>query len=199
MSSKLWAGVDVGGYRKGFHVAIINEQRHIKVLEHCEGKSKNEVLEIFKNNPPRIIAVDSPKSFAPKGQRSRQCECDIMRRVCGIRATPDEDGIKEQERKGSSYYEWIRHGCELYDLFQKNGFKSIECFPTAAWTRWGGLRGQRSRAKWSSKILQTRIEPKDFLKVHNQDERDAIAAAIVAYQHENGGTDSFGEIIVPKG
>ena len=202
MPSELWAGIDVGGRGKGFHVAIIDKQLRVGLLKHCPDKS--EVLETFRKNSPRIVAVDSPKSLAPNGQHSRKCERDLSHSICHIRFTPDKEEIKKQKRKGSAYYEWIENGLELYTMLEphkeleKGNYKVIECFPTAAWTRWGGRRGQKSRAAWSSHILGRKIDPQDFLRVRNQDERDAIAAAMVAYLYENGDTDRFGEIVVPK-
>ncbi len=69
-------------------------------------------------------------------------------------------------------------------------------FPTASWTRWHGARGRRSRAAWSRDGLAA-MGLAGVLDRTNQDQRDAIAAAVTARQHSRGQTESIGEIVVP--
>jgi hypothetical protein len=111
--------------------------------------------------------------------------------VCGIRWTPDH-------RSGAigSYYEWIREGLALYDALRHLGITAVEVFPTAAWTRWSGPRGTSSRARWSREALAS-LGLEGVPRRTNQDQRDAIAAAVAARQHTLGRTETFGEIVVP--
>jgi predicted nuclease with RNAse H fold len=134
---------------------------------------------------PRLVAVDSPISCAPAGERSRPCERALARSVCGIRYTPPREVL------GSSrYYEWIEHGLELYEALDAAGLRTVECFPTASFTRWAGSRGSRSRAAWTRDALGLDLRL-------NQDGRDAIGAALTARCCELGRAERFGEIAVP--
>jgi hypothetical protein len=144
--TSLWAGIDVGGRRKGFDAAVVDAER--------------------------IVA--------------------LARAVCGIRYTPSRATLDE----GDPYYEWIRHGLELYERLDGAAWRVVECFPTASWTRWCGPRDGRSRAAWSTGALAS-LGLAGLPKRTSQDARDAIAAALTARCLDQGATVSFGEIVVP--
>jgi hypothetical protein len=72
----------------------------------------------------------------------------------------------------------------------------IEVFPTAAWTVWAGPREKRRRARWSRAALAD-LDLPGVPSRHNQDDRDAIAASIVARLYDEGRTRAFGKLIVP--
>jgi predicted nuclease with RNAse H fold len=72
----------------------------------------------------------------------------------------------------------------------------IEVFPTASWTRWHGKRGHRTRAAWSLEAL-AELGLEGIPSRTNQDQRDAIAAAVTARQYTSGMTETIGEIVVP--
>jgi len=76
------------------------------------------------------------------------------------------------------------------------GHHTIEVFPTASWTRWCGPRGTVSRAQWSRAGL-TQLGLLDLPERSNQDQRDAIAAAVTAREHTHGLTEAIGEIVIP--
>ncbi len=148
---------------------------------------------------PAVVAVDSPKRPALVGKRSRAGERELVRAgICGIRYTPDEESLRGNE----VYYGWILNGLRLYeDLGRSPGLAAatvIECFPTASWSRLGGRRGKRTRARWSRAVLHAQglagLPPR-----MNQDARDAVGAAITARLHAAGRTERFGEIVVPSG
>lgn len=186
----LWAGVDVGGRRKGFHLALVDRDRlragPLRV------HTVSEVVHWLCWRRPRLVAVDSPCTAAPEGLRSRPEERLLASRVCGIRFTPDRAVLGE-----SRYYEWIVHGLELYAALENARLSAVECFPTAAFTRWAGPRAGRTRAAWTSEALATIGLPGVPSRL-NQDERDAIAAALTARCCDLGGVDRFGEIVVPQ-
>jgi predicted nuclease with RNAse H fold len=156
------------------------------------------VVDWLHGQGPRVVAVDSPRSAAPRGQLSRPEERALVRaRVCGIRYTPNEAVLAAN----GAYYAWVRRGFELYEALcaaASARWRVIECFPTATWSRIGGPRGKRSRARWSSAVLG-RLGLGDLPPRMNQDSRDAIGAALTARLHEEGETEAFGEIIVPRG
>ena len=189
---ELWAGVDVGGRRKGFHAAVVDAARVIAAPVRLA--SAADVVAWLHEYRPRVVAVDSPVGPAPDGLRSRYAERDlVLAKVCGIRYTPDEARLTANP----AYYDWIRQGFALYRQLEAAGFRTVECFPTASWTRWAGPRGNRTRAAWTRNALAEL--PLDDVRTRlSQDGRDAIAAALTARAHERGETEEFGDIVVPR-
>lgn len=181
-------GVDVGGERKGFDVAVIDHTSliHLRARLTCA-----QVVEIAAEVEPRVIGIDSPRCCAPEGSSSRECERMLAREVCGIRWTPDAAAVN-----AGDYYGWIVHGLELHSALQPLGADVIEVFPTAAWTRWLGRKGAQPRSAWTRGGL-TKLGLSMIPKRTNQDQRDAIAAAVTARQHSQGTTQAFGDIVVP--
>jgi predicted nuclease with RNAse H fold len=181
-----WLGIDVGGPRKRFDVALIDE-RAVRRLDRmgCE-----DVVALVDAERPRVVGIDSPRSCAPPGRTSRADERALARSICGIRWTPDRARLD-----GSRYYAWIVEGLRLYAALAGRE-DVIEVFPTASWTRWLGPRGSEPRAAWTRRGLATLglagIPPRT-----NQDQRDAIAAAVTARLHSHRATEAFGEIVVP--
>jgi predicted nuclease with RNAse H fold len=146
---------------------------------------------------PAVVALDSPKTCAPEGESSRADERELARAVCGIRWTPERSRLA-----GNPYYGWVEHGLELYEALAEAGVdrdRQIEVFPTAAWTVWAGRRAGRRRSEWSANALSG-LGLGGLPSRHlTQDDRDAVAAALVARLHTEGRTRAFGEIIVPDG
>jgi predicted nuclease with RNAse H fold len=183
-----WLGVDVGAQRKGFDLALIDGHR---LLELHSGVSRDGVLETIERTQPALVAVDGPRCCAAGGATARDCEREINRRICGIRWTPDAQALQASE-----YYAWILEGLALFDALRARHISAIEVFPTASWTRWIGPRAGRSRARWSRSGLAA-LGLHGVPRRTNQDERDAIAAAVTARQHTHGSTETIGEIVVP--
>lgn len=189
-ASTRWAGVDVGGRCKGFHVAIVDGRRLLAGPRRLT--RPDDVVAWLSTHRPRVVAVDSPRSLAPDGTRSRPDERHFAREVLSLRYTPDRAGLAARPR----YYEWIQHGLELYDALRDAGFAAIECFPTAAWTIWAGPRGRASRARWTERALRA-LRLTGVPARLGQDGRDAIAAALTAFDYDQGRTRSFGDLVVP--
>ena len=184
-----WLGVDVGAPRKGFDVAVVDERRLIALRG---GLSCGGVVELVDAHRPTLAGIDSPRSCAAPGETVRTCEREVARAVCAIRWTPERARLD-----GNPYYSWIVAGLELFSELQRRGVAAIEVFPTASWTRWRGPRGGTSRARWSRAGLGA-LGLEDVPTQTNQDQRDAIAAAVTAREHTRGLTETFGgEIVVP--
>jgi predicted nuclease with RNAse H fold len=182
-------GVDVGGSRKGFDVAVI-DRRRLVALERRQ--SLDDVVARVASTRPAVVAIDSPRSCAPPGATHRQDERDLRATVrVGIRWTP-----ARSELDGNPYYEWILEGLALYAALERLPVEVIECFPTAAWTRLHGPRNGRSRAAWSNEALRS-LNVEGLPERTNQDERDAIGAALTARAYSEGQAERFGEIVVP--
>jgi predicted nuclease with RNAse H fold len=184
----VWLGVDVGAARKGFDVALVSDRA---LLDLRGGLTASEVVGLADARGPQLVGIDSPRSYAPDGETARADERALRRRVCGIRWTPDRAHVQT-----SDYYAWVRQGLALFAALAAQGHRTIEVFPTASWTRWSGPRAQVSRARWSRAAL-AQLGLDGLPTRTNQDQRDAIAAAVTARLHTHGLTETFGEIVVP--
>jgi len=183
-----WIGVDVGGARKGFDVAVIDERRLTAL---AGGLALEDVVELVDAQGPAVVGIDSPRCCAPTGRTARDSERALARRICGIRWTPDRPTVER-----NPYYAWIIEGLKLFESLADRDVELIEVFPTASWTRWFGPRGFRSRATWTKQGV-ARLRLAEIPHRTNQDQRDAIAAAVTARQHSEGLTEALGEIVVP--
>lgn len=192
----LWAGVDVGA-GKGFDVAVIDAKGLVAPPERIA--AAGDVAGYLSELCPAVVAVDSPIRPAPRGRLSRDGERELVKAgVCGIRYTPNEEALFGNE----IYYGWILNGLRLYEALGRSPgmaeARVIECFPTATWSRLGGPRGKRTRARWSRTILEAQGLSGLPARM-SQDARDAVGAAITAKLHAAGQTECFGEIVVPLG
>ncbi len=184
-----WVGIDVGGTRKGFDLALIDDAR----LVGLKGRlSRAEVVQAAEAAKPAVVAIDSPRSCAAPGQTTRSGERRLAKEICGIRWTPDEEHV----RGSNPYYAWIVNGLDLFAALDPLGAELIEVFPTASWTRWHGKRNGRRRSAWSREALG-KLGLEGLPSRTNQDQRDAIAAAVTAREHTQGMTEALGEIVVP--
>jgi predicted nuclease with RNAse H fold len=184
-----WLGIDVGGRRKRFDVALVDEARVVEVRSRQSG---DDVVVLASSANPSVIAIDSPRSCAPPCTTHRPDERLLRDAVCGIRWTPPRALLD-----GNPYYGWIVEGLRLYEALEGHPAAVIECFPTASWTRWHGSRDRRSRAAWSREALAA-LGIRDVPARTNQDTRDAIAAAVTAREYDRGRCERFGEIVVPR-
>ena len=183
-----WLGVDVGGPRKGFDVALVDDAALREIHKQL---SVDDVVALVERVGPAVVGIDSPRECAPLGHTSRASERLLARAVCGIRWTPDEPHVR-----ASDYYGWVVHGLKLHDALTASGAEVIEVFPTASWTRWLGGRDGRSRSAWTREGLRT-LGLGGIPERTNQDQRDAIAAAVTARQHTRGTTETLGDIVIP--
>ena len=190
-TGSLWAGVDVGAAAKGFHLALVDGRRLVGGPARC--RTAAEAVQLLSAWKPRLVAVDSPLRPAPAGERSRPCEREFARaKICGLRYTPDRLTLRT-----SPYYAWILNGFVLYRGLTAAGLAAIECFPTASWTRWYGPRRTTGRAAWSAAALR-RLPLAEVPARLDQDERDAIGAALTAWEHDRDLTERFGDLVVPR-
>ena len=184
----MWVSVDVGGKRKGFDVAVIDERQVLALQGHL---ARQQVVDLVRDHRPAVVAVDSPRVCAPHGKTARDSELQLAKSICGIRWTPDENRVL-----ASAYYAWIVDGLALFGALAACGAEVIEVFPTASWTRWHGPRGSRTRATWTRQGLAA-LGLAGVPERTNQDQRDALAAAMTARQHSHAMTEMIGEIVIP--
>ena len=184
-------GVDVGGPRKGFDVALVDDGALLWLGRRL---TVADVVALAERDRPAVVGIDSPRSCARDGETSRPDERALVRaKVCGIRWTPDAARVHR-----SGYYGWVVEGLRLHRALEPLGVEVVEVFPTAAWTRWHGPRGTRRRSDWSRAALVA-VDLDGVPELTSQDARDAIAAAVTAREHAAGRTERFGEIVVPRG
>jgi len=187
-----FAGVDVGGPRKGFDLAILEES---EVVELLSGQGVDDAASAIAAAGAVVVGIDSPCSCAAPGEKSRPGERRLARELCPIFYTPDEETV----RSGNPFYGWVVEGLALYAALatEAPAAEAIEVFPSAAWTIWAGPREGRPKSEWSRRALE-------FTGVaglpgrSSQDARDAVGAALVARAHWHGETSDYGGIRVPR-
>ena len=170
-----WAGVDVGGRKKGFHLAVIEGDRVAELDHYPDAQALAAHLIELK---PQVIGIDSPPEWAPEGQKSRPAEREFAKKkICGIRYTPS---LATAQAHPGTYYEWIFNGMELWDSLRQDPHlrdRLFEVFPTASWTIWHGPRGKKKREEWSQEALEQL--PLQLPEVKwTQDLRDAVGASL---------------------
>jgi predicted nuclease with RNAse H fold len=82
-----WLGVDVGGKRKAFDAALVDDRR---LIAWRGRQSADEVVAWVESAQPTVVAIDSPRSCAPPGHTHRPEEKQLRDAVCGIRWTPPD-------------------------------------------------------------------------------------------------------------
>ena len=102
-SSGRWAGMDVGGRRKGFHAALIDDDRLLR-LERLTAVA--DAVAWLRELAADLVAIDSPRTPAPPGEKARAGERAVATSICNIRWTPDRARLDSNPE----YYEWIEHG-----------------------------------------------------------------------------------------
>ena len=190
--------MDVGGRRKGFHVAVVRGGlRGLELVERPRRlREPCDVGAWLRTCAPRLVGVDAPRQLGDHPARF-DGERALAREVCRLRYTPTRAALERQRTtRAPRFYEWIEHGLELYDVLANVGVVAIEAFPTAGWTRWKGPRNGASRARWSERALRG-LRLREVPRTLGQDERDAIGAAMIAWMHDAGLTERFGDIVVP--
>jgi len=168
---------------------VIDERRLMRLERRLDLVS---VIDLVDADTPAVVGIDGPRCCAPAGRSARDGERELARRICGIRWTPDRSTVES-----NAYYAWIVEGLHLFDALGAHASEVVEVFPIASWTRWFGLRGASTRADWTQRGL-TRLGLAGIPTRTNQDQRDAIAAAVTARQHSEGATEAIGEIVVPR-
>jgi predicted nuclease with RNAse H fold len=188
-------GIDIGGRRKGFHACAVRGREVVAGPARLADVAT--AIAWVTAHEPTVVALDSPRSCAPPGESSPADERALGREVCAIRWTPERARLA-----GNPYYGWVEHGLGLYAALAAAGLpceRLVEVFPTAAWTIWAGPRAGRPRGAWSAAALADLGLAGLPDRRLSQDDRDAVAAALVAELHAEGRTRAFGEIIVPAG
>jgi predicted nuclease with RNAse H fold len=182
LTGNRFAGVDVGGSRKGFHAAVIDDRALVAGPTRLPDVATT--VRWLVDQAPVVVAVDAPLTLGP-----RECERALTRHVCHLYFTP--------AALAGTFYDWMRNGFALYAALRENGLAAIECFPTGTWTILAGKRGDRSRQAWTKGGLAA-LRLAGIPSRLDQDGRDAICAAYTARVHARGHADPrFAPIAIP--
>jgi 8-oxo-dGTP pyrophosphatase MutT (NUDIX family) len=123
-------GIDVGGEKKGFHIALLHPfDRSIHALTHFfyidDVLDYLAILESLHQTPIQAIGIDAPPVSYRPTRETRPAERALFRDGFRIQWTPYRDSQKQ---------EWMVNGANLWDAIQKK-FPHIalfETFPTAS-------------------------------------------------------------------
>lgn len=179
-----FAGIDIGGAKKGFHLCLINEQGAVTDLVRL--KTSESVSRYLQEQKPSCIAIDGPSRSVRTTARTREAERQIRTLDYRLQWTPQAGGRAQ---------EWMQQSEYLWSVLRRD-FPQIpicETFPTAIQDRVLTEEVQLPLA-----MLQSRL-----LREHTKDFFDAILAATAARRiHRKeaevfGVNDEIGSIYLP--
>jgi predicted nuclease with RNAse H fold len=131
MSLGLLFGVDVGGTRKGLHMAALDPiTRAIVAVEPCENPEHLvETIQILEPNPG-VIAIDAPRKATRTTTETRPAERAIH-----------QMGYRIQWTRKTLPPEWMVNGETVWDAIAAEfpDARLVETFPTAVSGRLGEL------------------------------------------------------------
>ena len=151
-------------------------------------KTDDEILSLISRIRPRVIAIDSPLSYARSGS-FRMCDLEARRR-----------GFMVLPLSMPSMAKLTARGVRLKQRLCEKGYEVIEVFPTGAFRALGLTPPKRDLAKAIEGLRSLGLRISDIGSVH---EVDAVMAAYVAYLYVKGevellGDSSEGVIVMPK-
>lgn len=164
----MFVGIDVGAEAKGFHVAIADNERVVRIFL---SQVPNEVIQAL--DSPSVIAIDAPSRALISGPETRQAERELRKAGYRIQWT----------RRQPPSPEWMENGERLWAALRAAFPETtiIETFPTAAWSRLS-----------ESSILIPIAVLAEVDRVTRADTLDAIVAADVARRWSMGQAIAYG-------
>ena len=178
-----FAGVDVGGEKKGFHLALTDGQT---ILEIGAELPLDQAIAWLTERNPAVIAIDAPPQALIHGPETRAAEKALHQAGFRIQWT-------RRQGNGLPAPDWMNHGAALWQALRHAlpHARLIETFPTAATAQ---LANSQIHLPLSSLALLTphRATLKDALDA-------CIAADVAARAHRNqtqiyGPEDELGPI-----
>jgi predicted nuclease with RNAse H fold len=186
---ELVAGIDVGGTRKGSHLALVDATaRMVEPVLHV--MSAAAAVRHLMELGVEVVAIDAPRRPAPDGQRSRACERALRRTTGhGIFWTPDAAQLS-----GHYLRDWLQTGFEFFEQAAAAGLRAEEAFPSASFSLLSARRAGETRTTHTTRVtdhVRGRLGC-DAHAVGGQDARDALCAAWIARAIHTG-TAQFSE------
>jgi predicted nuclease with RNAse H fold len=190
------AGIDVGGTKKGFHLAILRGRELVDVF------SSPDALQIHArclSFDVRAIGIDAPSQWA-LDHAGRAAEKALARERISCFSTPTEEKALAST---SGFYEWMFNGARVYaacaqthPVLKEAMFSgapvSFETFPHAITCAY--LKEEASAKKKNTqrrKLLED--EGIDTSKLKSIDDIDAALCALAAQGLIAGETRAFGD------
>jgi len=189
-----FAGIDVGGPSKGFHLVGLTDGNDISCHRAFE---PSQALTKLREWRALSVAIDAPITWAKEG-KSRSCERALEAAGIHCFKTPTEylAGSK-------SFYGWVRHGLLLYQTLAAAGFRYVdagaepgvgmtmmETFPHAVALRLNGVKpAGQSKVKFRRLVL--RDQNIQECRLSNLDFVDAALCALVSKHAFKAGIDEL--------
>ncbi len=129
LMSRIVAGVDVGGPRKGFHAVALRER---VVVAKFHSRDPDEMAHWIRGLGVDFVAIDAPCRWREIGGPARAAEREMGRNKISSFSTPTED-----RAAGNSFYTWMIAGMSLYralfephPLYDSKAVQRRGCFET---------------------------------------------------------------------
>ncbi|MEM4733949.1 MAG: DUF429 domain-containing protein [Candidatus Bathyarchaeia archaeon] len=186
MAKENLIGIDLAGKPKNPTGIALWKQKTIKAhLTHTD----DEILAYIKNFKPSIVAIDAPLKL-PKVGILRNADREMIRK--GYRVFPPT----LPAMKGLTL-----RAIRLNELLRKEGFKILEVHPTS--TRKALGIPPKDWGKIQTVLKSIGLKGDIQVRILTPHEIDAITAALTAYLHIRGETETIGDeeegfISVPK-
>lgn len=170
-----FAGVDVGGEKKGFHIALTDGHA---ILEIAAELSLPQAIEWLAERSPAVVAIDAPPQALIQGPETRAAERALSQAGFRIQWT-------RRQGTGLPAPEWMNHGAALWHELKRTlpHAQLIETFPTAA------------TAQLANSAIHLPLSTLALLTPHRatlKDALDACIAADVAARAHQGLTHVYG-------
>jgi predicted nuclease with RNAse H fold len=159
MTKRLIVGIDVGGTKKGFHLAnMVPNSGKIRGLAHR--RTVDEIVTLIQTlGPDLLIAIDCPPRCQLSGDKTRLAERQLHKR--GFR-------VQWTRRDTHEPADWMQNGQNLWEgLATLHNVELIETFPTVATEHL-----QNSKVELPLRLLAQYSKQRDW--------KDFIDAAICA-------------------
>ena len=173
----MFVGIDVGGPRKGFHVAVFSGAGP-SPEGLFQSKEASAVVEYLGQHAasPQIIAIDAPPKSTRRRLEPRAAERAVREAGFRVLWTPRGDQVRQS---------WMENGARLWSLLKKSfpAAQIVEAFPTSA---------SRGLALSQTANLNLRLFAGHRVRKHYVDFLDAVLAALVARSVPDGRVDLFG-------
>jgi predicted RNase H-like nuclease len=152
----IFAGMDVGGEKKGFHCVAIDDDR---ILDPVRFKAAQDAADWCRDIEAQIIGIDAPCGWS-SGECGRRAEKDMWN-VARLHSfsTPSE------AKSDGNFYKWMQNGAKLYRSLRPRfplytgevtqGRFCFETYPHAiAWSLAGRLLSAREKRSNRPPLLE---------------------------------------------
>jgi predicted nuclease with RNAse H fold len=189
---ELAAGIDVGGTRKGSHIALVDSAYRL-VEPVLRAPTPEAGIHHLIAAGVTHVAIDAPRRPAPDGARSRACERELRRITShGIFWTPDSAHVATHYLR-----DWLEAGFAWFAAVEAAGLHAEEAFPSAAFAELEPRAHGVTRSAHTTRVvanIRRRVGCGSH-QLRSQDDRDALCAAWIARACIDGRARSSGATV----